>query len=219
MVAETINQLFKAFGKEPDELSLRAYCSVLKQLKPETLQRTVYEACNGEFQKFPTAPQLLRLARDIESMDVEKQRQNRVKHSEIVSHFVRQAAEAGWNVAQRDELIDICDRAISLKTGQWKMTLAELRKEVVELAEKVKNYRDRCREAEAKNLPMPDERQEQWGWAIPGDDDWDAQKETLMQYIKRVGGSKQNESSERGALSTDWLGSLEDFERRNRETI
>lgn len=184
-----IAQLFKAYGKEADELSMRTYAAALKQVEQSLVERAIAKSVNGHHDKLPTVAQLMRLVDGLRTEDASEGDRNRVEHSQITSALVQDAIKAGWSLAQRDELIAICDDMICKRTGRWKLSKKQWNEEVNALIVKVKDYKRRCAEAVANETDMPDELEECWAWALPKEgepEDWDPAKESLWDMVKRL---------------------------------
>ena len=178
-----VESLFSAYGRVASEQQIRSYSAVIKQGEPAAIKKAIVEATNT-FDQLPTAPQILKLSREIQKNAGEQGQRNKVRHQKIVDEYYQQALKAGWSLAQRDELMDVCDAAINRETGEWKWTEEKLRREVAEIVYAVDDYRRRCEEAEQRGETRPDEAAERWAWAIDPND-WNPAKESLWDYVKR----------------------------------
>jgi hypothetical protein len=185
---DLVAELFAAYGREATEENLRAYVAVLKHAEPAAVQRAVVEACRGGVERLPTAAQLMKAAREIQKHNDEQGQRNKNQHTEIVNKYNQQAIKSGWSLAQRDELIDVCDAAFNHRTNQWKRTPEQLKQEVADLVGAVAKYRQACITADNDGRPRPDEHAERWAWALPKKREvlFDPAKETLWDHIKKL---------------------------------
>jgi len=185
---DLVSQLFAAYGRDANEEHLRAYIAVLRHQPNEYIAKAVMDATSGGFERLPTTSEIVKLAREIETVEGQQGQRNRNCHSEFVKDCYEKAVKAGWNLAQRDELMEVCDAAINKKTGEMRLTFQQLEIKVSELVGAVNDYRRRCLTAEERNEPQPSEKLERWAWAIdePEGKDWDPKKESLWEHIKRV---------------------------------
>lgn len=190
-----IAQLFKAYVKEADELSLRTYVSVFKQYDYALVEKSIQRAVTGQFDRMPTVTQLVKLINTIRYEEAEQGSRNLVEHANLTSEYVQKAIQAGWTLAQRDELIDICDRAINLKTGQWKWSKPEWEGHIKTLIRNVNAFREACFLAKENGTPAPSEETQDWAWAIEkqNQNEWDPAKESLWECVKRIAEGNRHE--------------------------
>ena len=168
-LVDLVAELFAAYGRDAMEENLRAYVAVLKHGNESAVQRAIMEAVRGGSEKLPTAAQLMKAAREIQKND-------------------RQAVNAGWSLAQRDELMDVCELAFDQKLAVWRWNESKLAQEVAKLAQAVKDFRRLVEQAKQEGKPEPDEVGQRWGWALPKPDrlEWDPAKESLWDHIKKI---------------------------------
>lgn len=189
---DLVSEMFAAYGREASEENLRAYVAVLKQGNPDGIVKAVVDATSGGYEKLPTAAQLLKLSHEILKYESEAGQRNKIKHEDIRHKYNQRAIRAGWSLAQRDELLRICDRAIDQKTGNWLWSEERLRQEVSELVYEVDEFRQKCDEARNRNTQMPDEEMQSWGkhLAKDGETDYDPAKESLWDVVRRIAESR-----------------------------
>lgn len=187
-LVDLVAELFAAYGRDAMEENLRAYVAVLKHGNESAVQRAIMEAVRGGSEKLPTAAQLMKAAREIQKNDNEEGQRNKNRWNEIVSGYYRQAVNAGWSLAQRDELMDVCELAFDQKLAVWRWNESKLAQEVAKLAQAVKDFRRLVEQAKQEGKPEPDEVGQRWGWALPKPDrlEWDPAKESLWDHIKKI---------------------------------
>lgn len=199
-----VSQLFAAYGRDATEEFIRAYVTVFKTAKPEFLAKAIIEATTKRYDKLPTANQLVRLARTIEAEEANSVDRNRLEFLTTLDAFLLQARGKNWTLAQRDELIRICDSEFDWKRGMYRTSRAVMIEKVRELADEVREFRRASQEAFDLNAEMPDETNMSWAWAITGADEWDPAYENWKAFIERTE-RKQNVivHNADGTLSTD----------------
>lgn len=187
-LVDLVSQLFAAYGRDANEEQLRAYMTVLRRQPNDYIAKAIIEATSGGFERLPTTSEIVKLSREIENVESQRGQRNKNKHSEFVKECYAKAIKAGWSLAQRDELMEICDAAINKRTGELRLTFQQLEANVSELVAAVNDYHRRCLTAEERNEPMPSEKQERWAWAIdePEGGEWDPARESLWEHIKRL---------------------------------
>jgi hypothetical protein len=185
---DLVSQMFAAYGRDANEEHLRAYVSVLRHQPNNYIAKAIVDATSGGFERLPTTSEIVKLAREIETVESQQGQRNKNCHAEFVKDCYEKANKAGWNLAQRDELMEVCDAAINKRTGEMRLTFQQLKIKVSELVASVNDYRRRCATAEARGEPQPSEKLERWGWAInePEGGEWDPKKESLWDHIKRI---------------------------------
>lgn len=187
-LVDLVSQLFAAYGRDANEEQLRAYMTVLRRQPNDYIAKAIIEATSGGFERLPTTSEIVKLSREIETVESQQGQRNKNRHSDFVKDCYAKAIKAGWSLAQRDELMEICDAAINKRTGQMFLTMQQLETQVSELVAAVNDYRRRCLTAEERGEPMPSEKAERWSWALPDEtnNEWDPSKESLWDHVKRL---------------------------------
>jgi hypothetical protein len=186
---EIVSGMFTSWGRQPTEEAIRVYVAGLRYEPIELVQKAIRELVVTGSEKFPTLPALIKIIRDLQRGLSAQRQENITEHTNLVNGFVKQAIAAGWTQPQRDDLIDLVDRAISHQTGIWRKSMNEIRREVAELVRSVNDFRRRSALAIEHGEDPPDETAESWAWAIPkpGDpEDWDPAREGLWDHVRRV---------------------------------
>jgi hypothetical protein len=187
-LVDVVAELFAAYGRDASEENLRAYVAVLKHGNEAAVQRAIIEAARGGNEKLPTAAQIMKRANEICKNDDEEGQRQKNRWNQIVTSYYQKAVAAGWSLAQRDELMDVCETAFDQRTGAWRWSEQRLADEVKKLVEAVNAFRDAVRQADDKGEPRPDEVRQRWGWALPKPDklEWDPAKESLWDHVKKL---------------------------------
>lgn len=184
---DLVSQMFAAYGRDANEEQLRAYITVLRHQPNQYIAKAIMDATSGGFERLPTTSEIIKLAREIETVEGQQGQRNKNRHAEFVKDCYEKATRSGWNLAQRDELMEVCDAAINKRTGEMRLTFQQLEANVSELVGAVNDYRRRCLTAEERGEPQPSEKLERWGWAIDEPEgEWDPKKESLWDHIKRI---------------------------------
>lgn len=212
---EIVSGMFTSWGRQPTEEAIRVYVAGLRYEPIDLVQKAIRELVVTGSEKFPTLPALIKIIRDFQRGLSAEREKNITEHTNLINGFVKQAIAAGWTLAQRDDLIDIVDRAISHQTGIWRKSMNEIRREVAELVASVNDYRRRCAIAREHGEDLPDERAESWAWALPkpGEPEaWDPAVETLWEHTRRLEsaniqpGADQNRQNHREGLGQPFTG-------------
>ena len=185
---DLVSQMFAAYGRDANEEQLRAYVTVLRHQPNQFIAKAVMDAASGGFERLPTTSEIIKLAREIQTFEGQQGERNKNRHAEFTKDCYEKAVKAGWTLAQRDELMEVCDAAINKRTGELRLSMQQLETKVSELVGAVNDYRRRCLTAEERGEPQPSEKLERWGWAIeePKGKEWDPKKESLWEHIKRI---------------------------------
>ena len=186
---DTIRQLFAAYNRVLDDATLQMYRAGLKRFSLPEIARAVMDYAQNGSDKAPTLPALVRKIRELQFHSRESNHGNRKQLDDLINGWYRRATDAGWSLPQRDQLVDVCEAAMT-RDCEWRMTVEQLREQVKHLAAEVRAFRAACQIADANNEPRPNEQERSWAWAITQDQDseWDPMRESLVAYMHRTKG-------------------------------
>jgi len=184
-----IEFLFNAYNRPADYEKEKAFLVPLENYPIHLVAKAIVGYANSGQEKFPTVGTIIRRVIELQKEESEQGQKNIIEHDQWINKMYKKAIDAGWSLAQRDELVDLMERGINRQTGAIKQPASEISKNVAELVAKVKAFRLKVETARAHGEPEPDEHGEDWAWALPkpGDLDWDPATESLAQAVKRIG--------------------------------
>jgi hypothetical protein len=199
-IKEHIRKMFSSFGRNPDEneQSVQTYVEMLSNFEPKDVAEAILKLSLSS-KRLPPVSEIVSALREQRFSHSQTGKRNLDAHTQQVNLWYKAAVDAGWSLPMRDELVDLCDRAINKETGEWRGGGEnQMRREVAALVAKVKCFRQRQSEAIESGNPPPEETLEDWAWAIPtaGLTDWDPALESLWQFTTRTKGQSAQEQSQ-----------------------
>jgi hypothetical protein len=198
-IKECVRKMFSSFGRTPDdhEETIQTYVEMLGNFSPRSVAEAILRLSLSA-RRLPSVSEIVAACREQSVTEAQTGKRNLDSHTQQVNLWYRQAVDAGWTLPQRDELVDLCDRAIDKTSGQWRANGEnQMRREVAALVAKVKAFKALQEQARVTGAPEPDEMLEDWAWAIPteGQPDWDPSLETLWEFGIRTKGMAAPEPS------------------------
>jgi hypothetical protein len=189
-VKDCVRNMFSSFGRNPDdnEETVKTYVEMLVNFEAKAVGEAILRLSLSS-KRLPPVSEIVSAIREQGFSNSQLGKRNLDSHTQQVNLWYKSAIDAGWSLAMRDELVDLCDRAICKETGEWRGGGEnQMRREVAALVAAVKSFRERQRIAAESGGQQPDESLENWAWAIPtpGKPEWDPAAESLWQFTKRV---------------------------------